>query len=162
MAIHPKAAETFQLKPQISTLWWHEGKSQWITKVIGTHPLGNMNVMKIHPIIVESFHSGLSWSGGPTFTTSSIANDPHTETYGDKMETVKSSRVSQSVLSFWTSYVNSLSLFFKMRNETLKDQSQIKLRIFCLLQNKTSSSPKRSLNYSVSSSLSAEGVMGQT
>ena len=44
MTIHPIVVEIFHSEPQMSTCWWHSSKSQEITKVIGIHPLGTMNI----------------------------------------------------------------------------------------------------------------------
>lgn len=43
-AIHKITVETFLLKPQMSTSWWHGSKNGGIATVKRVNPLGAMNV----------------------------------------------------------------------------------------------------------------------
>ncbi len=78
MAIHPRVVETFHSKPQMSTSWWRQKKSQRITRVIRIHHLGTIYVctkyfMTIPPVVVEIFQSGPKWwTDQPTHTLPSL------------------------------------------------------------------------------------------
>ncbi len=65
MAFHLIVVETFHLKPQMSTYCHHKRTSQRITRVIRSHPLGNMNICTNgsppYTIVVETFRSGPKW-----------------------------------------------------------------------------------------------------